>query len=249
MRLGLIGIVGEAAKADFWSTMARVAQLGYQGVEGVEGALLDGDARANVARLEELGLRNLTTTASRDDLRERLDEVRRKAVDSGADRVSVWWSEANDREVLLREAELYNAAGRALQADGVRLCYHNHDQEFRNTFDGVYALDLLALNTDPSALFFTIDVGWVSVGGEDPGRVLRRLKGRVPAIHVKDFADLSDRESFTTVGTGALDVPGSLAAARESGVEWAIVEQDRLRRLDAWETAAAAAYHLRERGL
>jgi len=143
---------------------------------------------------------------------------------------------------------LYNSAGASLRTDGIKLCYHNHDQEFRNLIDGVYALDVLALNTDPSALFFTLDIGWVAIGGEDPVRVLQRLKGRVPAIQVKDFADLKDRSSFTTVGTGAVDIRGALQVAEETGVEWAIVEQDTLRNLSAMETVTAAVLHLRELG-
>jgi sugar phosphate isomerase/epimerase len=248
MKLGLIGIVHEEANADFWGTMERLAAMGYQGVETVERHLLDGDPATNLARFRTLGLEHLTVSADRDALRDRLDDIRRRAVDSGAGRVSVWWSEADSREGLRRDAELYNSAGSLLRKDGIKLCYHNHDQEFRNLIDGAYALDFLALNTDPAALFFNIDIGWVAVGGEDPARVLARLKGRVPAIHVKDFADLSDRKSFTAVGTGAVDIAGALQVAEQTGVEWAIVEQDTLRNLSAIETATAAVLHLRERG-
>lgn len=249
MKLGLIGIIGDEAKADFWGAMERIAHIGYQGVEAIDAHLIVGEVAANVARLNSLGLRHLTISASRDDLRDRLDEVRKRAQATSADRVSVWWSEADSRESILRDAELYNAAGGKLIQDGIRLCYHNHDQEFRNVIDGVYALDLLAANTDPTSVFFTIDVGWVAVGGEDPARVVRRLAGRIPVIHCKDFADVNDRTSFTTVGTGAVDMKSALRAAEETGVEWAIVEQDRLRNLTAFETATAAGLNLRELGV
>jgi len=249
MKLGLIGIVSEESKADFWGTMSRLAQMGYQGIEGIEGQLQQGDSAANLARLHSLGLQHLTVSASLADLRERLDDVRRKAVDSGANRVSVWWSDAKDRDVLLQEAEAYNRAGTKLAADGLRLCYHNHDHEFRNVFEGVNALDLLAQNTDPKAVYFTIDVGWVEVGGGDPAVVLAGLKGRVPAIHAKDFADLGDRGSFTAVGSGVVNFTRALKAAEENGVEWVVVEQDRLRNLSAMDTVRAAVLNLRERGL
>ncbi len=88
---------------------------------------------------------------------------------------------------------------------------------------------------------FTIDVGWVSVGGANPAKVLHQVKGRVPAIHAKDFGSLSDRDSFTCVGTGAVDFNASLVAARETGVEWVIVEQDRLKNLSAMDTAFGSA--------
>ncbi len=249
MKLGLIGIVGEQSKADFWGTMAELAEMGYQGIEAVDSHLLQGDPAANLARFHGLGLEHLTVSANQADLRERLDDIRRKAIDSGANRVSVWWSDAKDRDVLLQEAELYNRAGAQLAADGFRLCYHNHDHEFRNVFDGVNALDLLAANTDPGSVYFTIDVGWVEVGGGNPAEVLASLKGRVPAIHAKDFADLDDRASFTAVGSGAVNLTRALKAAGENGVEWVVVEQDKLRNLSAMDTVRAAALNLRERGL
>ncbi|MBC7808839.1 MAG: sugar phosphate isomerase/epimerase [Akkermansiaceae bacterium] len=249
MKVGLIGIVGAEAKADYWGTMGRIAEIGYAGVEAADHGLLDGDVAANLARLRALGLDFLTTSASREDLRDRFEDVRAKAVGLKSPRVSVWWSPADTKEGLLRDAELYNTAGAKLAEEGIKLCYHNHDQEFRNVIDGAYALDMLVLNTDPSAVYFTIDIGWVAIGGEDPARVLRRLKGRVPAIHVKDFADLSDRASFTTVGTGAVPIAEGMIAARETGVEWAVVEQDKLLYLSAWETVTTSFLNLKERGL
>lgn len=249
MKVGLIGIVGAEAKADYWGTMARVAEIGYAGVEGTEHALLEGDVAANLARFRSLGLEFLTTSASREDLRDRFDEVRAKALAVKSPRVSVWWSPADTKEGLLRDAEMYNVAGAKLAEEGIKLCYHNHDQEFRNIIDGAYALDVLTLNTDPKSVYFTIDIGWVAIGGVDPVSVLKRLKGRVPAIHVKDFADLSDRGSFTTVGTGAVPIAAGMKAARETGVEWAVVEQDKLLHLTAWETVTTSFLNLKEQGL
>ena len=247
MKLGIIGIVGDELLRDLWGTLEGLAGMGYRGIEAIEGHLAQGGAASNVARLRTLGLTHLTTSASREDLREDLDGVRRRAVESGASRVSVWWSEANDRDALLRDAALYESAAEALAVDGRTLCYHNHDHEFRNVFDGENALELLAANT--TRLAFTVDVGWAAVGGADPAAVLRSLEGRVPTIHVKDFSDLADRTSFTAVGSGAVPFDAALEAAREIGVEWAVVEQDRLRNLSAMDTALASVLNLRERGL
>jgi len=249
MKIGLIGIVGEEAKADFWGTMERVARIGYAGVEAAEQVLMEGDVAANVSRFRTLGLELLTTSASREDLRGHFDGVRAKAVAVGAPRVSVWWSPADTRDGLMRDAELYNTAGAKLAEEGIKLCYHNHDQEFRHVFDGVYALDILAMHTDPKSVYFTIDVGWVAIGGEDPVRVLRKLKWRVPAIHLKDFADLADRNSFTTVGSGEVPIAQCIHIALETGVEWGVVEQDRLRHLTAMETITTSFLNLKERGL
>lgn len=249
MKIGLIGIVGEEMKADLFGTLEKIAGIGYAGVEAAEGHLLKGDVAANRERFRGSGLQFLTTSASREALRDDFDTVLSNALAVGAPRVSMWWSEADSHDNILRDAELYNTAGAKLQREGIRLCYHNHDQEFRNVIDGVYALDLIAANTDPKALFFTIDVGWVCVGGEDPVRVLNRLGSRVAAIHLKDFADFGDRTSFTTVGTGAVPMAECIAAARKIGIEWGVVEQDRLRNLTAMETIETSFRYLKERGL
>jgi sugar phosphate isomerase/epimerase len=247
---GLIGIVGEESKKDFWATMQKVAEIGYQGIEGGEGELMKGDPKENLKRFHGLGLKVLTVTGMREQLRDNLDGVIRTACALQAPRVTCWWGPAESKEQVLKDAELYNAAGAKLAAEGLRLCYHNHDHEFKKSFNGVYALDVLAEHTDPKNLAFNIDIMWVTFGGEDPVRVLRRLAGRVPAIHVKDTPAVgTPKAAFTAVGTGVVRTREAVLAADEIGVEWAIVEQDQLRNLSAMDTARFSYQFLKESGL
>ena len=247
-RIGLIGIVGAEAKEDFWGTMRRVAEIGYQGIEGAA-QLLQGDVAANLRRFHELGLQVLATSASREKLRDGLDQVLAEAKALQSPRVSVWWGPCESREQLLRDADLYNAAGSRLAAEGIRICYHNHEHEFRTTFDGLCALDVLAEHTDPKAVWFELDIAWITFGGEDPARMLRRMAGRVPAIHVKDLWSLEERGRFTAVGTGVVKVREAVQAAIETGVEWVVIEQDTLRNLTAFETITVSLLNLKEAGL
>jgi sugar phosphate isomerase/epimerase len=247
-KLGLIGILGEEYKKDFWAAQQKLATLGYRGVEGVADFLV-GDVAANLRRLKDLGLCFVTHGGSREALRDKCDKVLAEAVALQATHYTVWWANMDTRDSILADAELYNKVGPKFAAAGIKLCYHNHHHEFRKTFDGVYALDLLAANTDPAALSFEFDIGWVTVGGEDPVRLLKRFAGRVPAIHVKDFSRLQDPVEFSAVGTGMVDIRAALATAAEIGVAWAVVEQDKLRNLSSFETVAAAAFFLRENGL
>ena len=76
--------------------------------------------------------------------------------------------------------------------------------------------------------------------------MLRRLAGRVPAIHVKDLYGLETRGQFTAVGTGVVKVRESIQAAMETGVEWVVVEQDHLRHLTALETITVSYLNLKE---
>ena len=244
-KIGLIGLVGEEAKADYWGTMQRVAAIGYQGIEGA-GELLRGDVTENVKRFHDLGLQVLTTSASRERLRDNLDEIIAEAKALQTTRATVWWGPCETKESVLKDAELYNQAGARLAGEGIKLCYHNHEHEFRAAFNGVYAFDVLAEHTDPSAVFFELDVAWITFGGEDPVKVIQRMASRVPAIHVKDLYGLGERGQFTTVGTGVVKVKESVQAAVAAGIEWAVVEQDKLRNLTAFETITVSYLYLKE---
>lgn len=249
INLGAIGIYGPDAKQDLWGTMERLAAMGYRGIEGGE-ALLEGDVAANVHRLHDLGLRVLTTSSVRETLRDDLDGLVARTHALQSSRVSMWWAPCESREQIQRDCELYNTAGARLKAEGLTLCYHNHDHEFRTSFDGVTAWDLLLAGTDPSAVAFEPDIMWITFGGGDPVSVLSRMGGRAPAIHLKDVAAVGTPEPlFTALGTGVVRVVESIAAAKEAGAEWFVVEQDRLRNLTAMETLSLSALYLKEHGL
>ncbi|WP_424767885.1 sugar phosphate isomerase/epimerase family protein [Paenibacillus sp. sgz302251] len=249
-KLGLIGIVHEEAKQDFWGTMQRVAEIGYEGIEGGD-ELLKGDIKANVARFHELGLQVATHSVNKEQLRndKELDKVIREALSLQTRDVTFWWDVADTREQLLRDAELYNAAGARFTAEGLRFCYHNHAHEFQKTFNGVYSLDILAEHTDPQNLYFRLDVAWITIGGADPAHILQKMAGRVPAIHLKDIYGTDEIGKWTAVGTGVVKIKESIDAAKEIGVEWMTVEQDQLRNLTGIETATVSYLNLKEKGL
>lgn len=246
-RIGLIGIVGELYKQDFWGTAQQVAKIGYQGIEGCEGHLLEGDPRENLKRFHGLGLSLMTITANLDALGDVQSLIRTcKTLD--CTRASCWWSNCDTRETVLRDADTFNRVGAAMANEGIRFCYHPHDHEFRRSFDGVRAIDILLERTDPKTVFFEMDIAWIYVGGESPSDVLQRTKGRVPAIHVKDVWGTHERGLWTCVGTGIVPIEASLKVAREVGVEEFVIEQDNLRTLGAMETAQVSYLAMKEMG-
>jgi sugar phosphate isomerase/epimerase len=247
-KLGLIGLVGEEAKMDFWGTMRKVADIGYQGIEGAA-QLLEGDVEANVKRFHELGLQVITHSAKKEDLQSNLDKIITDAHALKASNVTVWWATCPSKDDLLRDAELYNKAGARLAAEGLRLCYHNHDHEFKTTFNGLYALDILAEYTDPKSVYFELDIAWITLGGADPSHILRKMAGRVPAIHVKDVYGVDEVGKWTAVGTGVVKFKEAIYTASDIGVEWMVVEQDKLRNLTAMETITVSYLNLKEAGL
>ena len=123
------------------------------------------------------------------------------------------------------------------------MLYHNHDFEFVKVGDK-YALDVL-YDTIPADLLQTeLDTCWVNIGGENPAAYIKKYSGRSPVVHLKDFTGEKSEDmyeligikkkppvkpesfEFRPVGSGLQDFPAILAAAKEAGSEWVVVEQD-----------------------
>lgn len=117
-------------------------------------------------------------------------------------------------------------AGAVLQAADKVLTYHNHAREFYQ-WEGKTVLQHLVEKTSPQNLQFEPDTYWVQLGGGCPVAWCKRLKGRLPLLHIKD---VGVREGNTPImheiGHGNLDFKPIIAAAEQSGCEWFIVEQD-----------------------
>lgn len=133
-----------------------------------------------------------------------------------------------------RFAEQMNRAGQECRKHGVQLCYHHHSFEF-DPAGGKRPFDVLVEKFDPKLVHFELDTFWLKIGGEDPARMLRRLKGRISLVHLKDIARGTaveynegkvPREAFKEVGNGELNWPEILKACEEAGVRHYIVEQD-----------------------
>jgi len=123
-------------------------------------------------------------------------------------------------------ASRLNAAGKVLHDAGLVLTYHNHSIEFRRV-EGRLILDVLYDETGPEYLQGEIDTYWVQHGGGDPVAWCRRLAGRLPLLHLKDYVIAHENEpTFAEIGNGNLDWKAIIAAAEQSGCEWFIVEQD-----------------------
>jgi len=123
-------------------------------------------------------------------------------------------------------ASRLNAAGKVLSEAGTTLTYHNHHIEFRR-FEGKLMLDVIYGETDPKYLQGEPDTYWVQYGGGTPVDWCRKLNGRLPALHMKDYSVTKDNQvTFAEIGSGNLNWPEIISAAESSGCQWFIVEQD-----------------------
>jgi sugar phosphate isomerase/epimerase len=124
-----------------------------------------------------------------------------------------------------------------LAAEGIDFSFHNHCIEFIK-FDGRLMLDLLYERTSPQTLKAEIDTYWIQAGGGDPAAWIRKIGPRQPILHLKDYGMAPGEWQPRTleVGQGNLDWPGILAAAKEVGVQWYLIEQDNTYGRDPFES-------------
>ncbi len=127
-------------------------------------------------------------------------------------------------ENLVRKLDL---AGARLRSAGLVLGYHNHAHEFYRPAGGPTVLERIYADTAPHHLVAELDTYWVHRGGGDVVAWVRRLAGRLPCIHLKDYrVNPVGEPTFAEIGAGTLPFDRIIAEAEAGGCEWFIVEQD-----------------------
>ena len=236
--------VRDDAKADLHATLASIKKMGY---DGVEFAGLHGHSPEEVkAMCDELGLFPISAHVPMADLLKDPAATFATYATIGCPYVAIPSltkehrpGNANYPYVL----DFIAAIGKAAKAAGIQLMYHNHDFEFMK-LGGKYALDIMYETIPAELLTAQLDTCWVNVGGEDPAAYVRKYSGRVPVIHLKDFwgdrsgaaYELIGEENkapkrpegfeYRPLGMGLQDMPSILAAAKDAGTKWVVVELD-----------------------
>lgn len=132
-------------------------------------------------------------------------------------------------------AAVFNRAGAALARNGIPFFYHFHGFEFQPWRNGETLADLIVQTTDPATVKFQLDTLWVVFPGQDPVRLLGKYPGRWDLMHLKDLKQgvatgaltgQTDVENDVALGTGQMDWPAILAAARRAGVKHYVIEDE-----------------------
>ena len=131
-------------------------------------------------------------------------------------------------------AENANKAAAMAKKAGIQLSYHNHNFEFEPKDGGKTGYDIFIENFSPD-MHFEIDVFWVKAAGLDPAALIKKLKGRVSQLHLKDlkegiaipsYSTALPEDAFQELGDGIISMEPIIVAAREAGVRHCHVEQD-----------------------
>ena len=132
-------------------------------------------------------------------------------------------------------ADRCNAAAETCAAANIQLCYHNHSFDFQPLDGGQCGFEIFIERFDPMMMKFELDVFWAAIGGWDPVETLYKLDRRVSQVHLKDLKSgegtIYDEakipvDAFKEVGSGIIDMPAVIQAARKIGVVQCHVEQD-----------------------
>jgi sugar phosphate isomerase/epimerase len=206
------------------ASLQRVREIGY---EGVELAGLGPIEPTRLARLlSDAGLVVGSAHVPWERLRNEVDAVLEDCRTWSCDHVAVpiLPQEYRNAAGYLRfGAEAVEVAD-TLRSAGVRLSYHNHSFEFER-FGSKSGLELLFEASGP-ALGGQLDTYWIQHGGGSPAGWIRRLRGRVPTVHLKDMVIMEGEPTMAEIGEGNLDWGDVLLACKEAGTERLIVEQD-----------------------
>lgn len=139
-------------------------------------------------------------------------------------------------------AEGLNKQGQITKAAGLKTGYHNHHIEFLPTAEGSIPEELLLKGTDKDLVDFELDLYWNIKAGQQPADWFTNYADRYKLVHVKDLykaekvAEIEAAEkaegfwpagASTTIGNGRIDFPTILKDAKNHGVEYFIVEQER----------------------
>lgn len=233
--------VRDQTAEDFTGTLAAVAKLGYRAVEFAGyGGLSPDELRETMQRV---GLTTASSHINWDRLLNNFENELRycEALGSQYLVLSSLPQEMRAPEALPEVVAQVKAAAQRSAERGIRFGYHNHDPEFV-TIDGVPWLDRLMEATASAAVALELDIYWAVFAGVDALEVLQHYGSRLKLLHVKDMAP--DR-TYTEVGSGTLDWPTLLRAAREAGCDWYIVEHDKPT-LPSLESARQSLAYLRD---
>lgn len=150
-----------------------------------------------------------------------------------------WVDEAQrTKEDWYRHAKAFEASGKIMRDNGVRLAYHNHQFEFDDLGGGETAMDILINETSAENVDFELDLFWSALASIDIPALFKKAPGRFKLCHVKDmkgdpkaYADSRDygnisKQLMVNVGEGELPFESYFALNDISGMEYFITEHD-----------------------
>ena len=225
----------DAFAKDVPGTMAKVKQMGFKYVE------LAGTYGLSVPDFQAMLTKNgLTPIGAGLDFKVWDENPAQGLADAktfGVKYVGCFWIPHNGTDFTIEDMKkavaVFNKAGKLLKENGIQFFYHPHGFEFRPYENGTL-FDYLVKNTDPEYVKFEMDTFWIKHPGQDAVAILKKHGPRFPLMHAKDRAKgtignqngQADVETNVVLGTGDVGMAAVVSAAKKSGVDYIIVEDE-----------------------
>jgi len=219
---------------DIAATLDSIKMMGFTELEGGGGRMAPEEFRK---MCEERGISIPSTGAGYEQLVKDPKAIADRAKALGAKYVMTAWiphkNGAFNFENAKKAVEDFNTAGKILKENGITFCYHVHGYEFWPHEKGTL-MDYIITNTNPEYVSFEMDIMWTHFGGGDPVALLKKYGNRWKLMHLKDLrkgtpkdrTGLTPDENDVPLGTGELDIPAILKAAKKAGVEHYFIEDE-----------------------
>jgi sugar phosphate isomerase/epimerase len=217
------------------ATVEKVRDFGFKIVETA------GTYNLSPAKFRELldknGLKAVSGHFPFERYRDDVEGVAKDAKALGLEYVGCAWipHEAEfDQKECRAAIDVFNRAGEELKKQDLKFFYHAHGYEFAPHADGTF-MDLIMRETKPEHVRFEMDIFWVMHPGHDPVKWFEKYPKRWELVHLKDmkkglktgvFTGKSDVTNDVPLGTGQMDWPAILRAAKKAGVKYYFIEDE-----------------------
>jgi sugar phosphate isomerase/epimerase len=221
-------------KQDVPGTLDKVKGFGFELVElaGTYGLSPETFTQQLAAR----GLKPIAAHFPYERYRDDAEGVAREAKALGLKYAGIAWIPhpgAFDEKTCREAIAVFNRAGEVLAKHGIRFFYHQHGYEFQPFGQGTL-FDLMMGETNPKFVTYEMDLLWTVHPGQDPVKLLKKYGKRWELMHLKDLkkgvkGDLSggtDVRNDMALGTGQMDFPAILKAARKAGTKYYFIEDE-----------------------
>ena len=222
MKYGLqLYSVRDVTQENFESALKQVAEMGYDMVEPAGFFKLP--AEEVKAMLDHYGLTVCSTHTSYREVFGKFEETLAYHKKIGCQNIILPSAPFTMKEDIDYTVASINRFQPLLEAEGMKLHYHNHSAEFMKNKDGLIAEEEYAKRTN---VLFEIDTFWAFNAGLDPLSVLEQYRDRISFIHLKDgFAKDWNDPASQAIGTSLGSGKAPVAEIRKKAIEmgWTMV--------------------------
>ena len=233
------GMVSYTYRNSFAKDVAKTLDtLKNLGITDIEFSNLFGRKAIEIRQLlDERGQKCSSFGVSYADAQNKTAEVGQNAKMLGVNFVRVAWIMSKPPFTITdaqKAVETFNKIGKQLKDDfGLTFCYHNHGYEYAKYEDGTL-MDYIIKNTNPEYVSFELDILWAFFPGQNPADWLKKYPTRYKLMHLKDLrkgiigndSGGTSVENDVALGTGKLNIPEILKAAKKSSIEHYYIEDE-----------------------